>query len=143
MPQVVPGLKLGLANIITLVVLVFFGFKDALLVVVARCILAAFFGGGFAAFLFSITGGILSTIVMGLMLGKGSKIFSLLGISITGALSHNIGQLIAACFIMKDLAVMAYLPVLLVFGAVTGCFTGICSTLLTNALKKTDYFYLN
>lgn len=139
-PQVVPGVKLGLANIITLVVLVFLGFRDALLVVVVRCTLASVFGAGFIAFLFSISGGILSTIVMAVLHKKCSRYFSILGVSIAGAVTHNIGQLTAAVFVMKEPAVMSYLPVLLVVGVIMGCFVGLCSSLLIDAMRKTDFF---
>ncbi|MCX7711928.1 MAG: Gx transporter family protein [Clostridia bacterium] len=141
-PQVIPGVKLGLANIITLVVLVFFGFRDALIVVFVRCFLASVFSGGILGFAFSISGGILSTIVMALIYLRFKKSFSLLGISIAGAVAHNIGQLGAASFVMKELAVMSYLPILLISGIIMGCFVGLCSGLLVQSLKKTNYFKL-
>jgi len=137
-PVPVPGVKLGLANIITMIVIMFFGIKDALLVVVVRCALSSAYGGGLMVFLFSIAGGVLSAIVMFLLHRKLSKVFSTVGISIAGAVSHNIGQLAVACVVMKELLVMTYLPVLMASGVVTGCFVGICSNLLAGALKKTN-----
>ncbi|MCX8129001.1 MAG: Gx transporter family protein [Clostridia bacterium] len=137
-PTFVYGIKLGLANIVTLVVIVFFGFKDALLVVLVRCALAALFGGGFVVFLFSITGGILSTIVMSFLFKKLSKVFSLIGISIAGAVTHNLGQIIIAILVMKTLSVAAYLPVLLVSGVVMGCFVGLCSSFLCTVLRRNN-----
>ena len=133
----VPGIKLGLANIITLIVIIFFGSKEAILVVTVRCILASFFGGGIIIFLFSITGGLLSTVIMAVLYKKLSKVFGILGISVAGSISHNIGQLTMASLIMKELSVMTYLPILLISGIIMGCFVGLCSAFISKAIKKT------
>lgn len=135
-PIGIPGIKLGLANIITLIVIIFFGYKDALLVVIARCILSSIFAGGPVIFLYSITGGILSTLVMAYLFTKLSRWFSALGISIAGSITHNMGQLIVASIMLRELLIMSYLPILLVSGIVMGCFVGLCSSFLSNALKK-------
>lgn len=132
------GVKLGLANIVTMVVIVFFGLKDALLVVIVRCALASIFGGGPLVFLFSITGGILSTLVMSLLYKKFSRVFSIIGISIAGAVTHNIGQISVAIMVMQSLSVVSYLPVLLVAGIATGFFVGLCSNFLTAVLRRTN-----
>lgn len=137
LPFVIPGIKLGLANIVILVVIVFFGLKDALAVMVVRCVLASIFGGGFVIFLFSLAGGILSTVIMAFLYKRMSKLFSLVGVSVAGSVAHNLGQLTVAGFIMKELSVYSYLPVLLVSGVVMGCFIGLCGNLLTEALRKT------
>lgn len=139
-PVPVPGVKLGLANIVTLVVLIFFGFGDALVVVFLRTFLASLFTGGPIVFLFSISGGILSTAAMALLYRKMSKTFSIVGISIAGAIMHNVGQLVAASIVMRELSVLAYLPVLLASGIIMGCFVGICANFLSNALRKTRIF---
>ncbi len=139
-PVAIPGVKLGLANIITIVVIVFFGWKEALSVVFMRVALASFFGGGLIIFLFSIAGGILSACVMAFLYRKFSRIFGILGISIAGAVSHNLGQIMVATVIMKDIAVTAYLPILLVSGIIMGCFVGLCGNFLIEALRKTGYF---
>lgn len=138
----IPGVKLGLANIITLIVIIFFGYKDALLVVIIRCILTSAFGGGLIIFLFSITGGILSTLIMAFLYKKVSKYFSITGISIAGAIMHNIGQITIACLVMKTLSVLTYLPILLFSGIIMGCFIGLCSKFLAEALKKTKILNL-
>lgn len=139
-PFAIPGVKLGLANIITLIVIIFWGYRDALLVVLVRCILASIFSGGLIMFFFSITGGLLSTLVMAFLYKRMSRLFSILGISIAGAVVHNIGQLLAASVIMKELSVFTYLPVLLVSGIIMGCLVGLCSGFLNNALKRTGMF---
>lgn len=132
----VPGVKLGLANIITMVVIVFFDLKDVLAVVIVRCILASIYGGGLMVFMFSITGGILSALVMWLLYKFFSTKFSLMGISIAGAVTHNAGQILIASVLMKTLAVFSYLPILLVSGIIMGLFVGLCSNFMTKALEK-------
>jgi heptaprenyl diphosphate synthase len=135
-PVPVPGVKLGLANIITLIVIIFYGMKDALVVVLLRCILSSIFGGGITGFLFSMAGGILSTVVMYILYRKCSKVFSIIGISIAGAVSHNIGQIVIASFVMKDMAIYTILPVLLISGVVMGLFVGLSSSFLERALRR-------
>ncbi|MCX7749529.1 MAG: Gx transporter family protein [Clostridia bacterium] len=136
-PFIIPGIKLGLANVVTLVVLIFFGAKDALLVVAMRCVLASIFGGGPVMFLFSIAGGVLSALTMALLHKKMSKYFSLVGMSVAGSVMHNIGQLTIASIIMRDIHVLTYLPVLLVSGVIMGFFVGVCGNFLVSALRKT------
>jgi heptaprenyl diphosphate synthase len=135
-PAVVPGVKLGLANIVTLTVIIFFDLKDALLVVIAKSILSSFFTGGFTVMLFSLTGGFLSTFVMYFIYKKGSKYFSTVGISVAGAIMHNIGQLTIASILMQEITVMTYLPILLVSGIVMGCFTGLCTNYMSKLMSK-------
>jgi len=140
LPVPIPGVKLGLANIITLTVIVFYGFKDAMSVVLIRCILSSMFGGGITGFIFSMTGGLLSTIVMYFIYRKGSKVFSLIGISIAGSITHNLAQIVIASFIMKDTAIYTILPVLLISGVVMGLFVGLCSSFLEKALRNMKMF---
>ncbi len=135
-PPIVTGMKLGLANIVTLLAIIFLGYGDALTVVIIRCILSSFFSGGLIFFLFSISGGVLSVLVMALLYKKMSKALSLTGISIAGALAHNTGQVLIACIVMKTAAVLGYMPLLLGASVVMGCFTGLCSGFLSSALKK-------
>lgn len=137
LPISIPGVKLGLANIITITVIIFFGFIDALSVVFIRCILASIYGGGITGFLFSISGGILSTIIMFIMYKKGSKLFSTIGISVAGAVTHNIAQIVIAGIIMKDAAVYTVLPLLLISGGIMGIFVGLSSGFLETAIRKT------
>ena len=85
LPVSIPGVKLGLANIITIIVIIFFDLKDTLIVVLIRCALSSAFFGGMSGFLYSFAGGILSAIVMYFFYRLGSKVFSVVGISIVGA----------------------------------------------------------
>lgn len=140
LPLPVPGVKLGLANIITITVIIFYGFKDAISVVFIRCLLGSIFGGGIIGFLFSISGGILSTVIMYILYKKGTKLFSTIGISVAGAVSHNIAQIIMASIIMKDAAIYTILPLLLMSGLVMGLFVGLCSGFLEKAIRNTKLF---
>ncbi|NLD48211.1 MAG: Gx transporter family protein [Clostridiaceae bacterium] len=140
-PVPVYGVKLGLANIITIIVIVFFGLRETIAVVLARTILSSVFAGqGLSYFLFSIAGGLLSAAVMSLLYKSRPGLFSITGISLAGAVAHNIGQIIVAGIIMKDFAVAIYLPVLLVSGCITGFFVGLVSNFLKNALEKAKVF---
>ena len=135
LPMAVPGVKLGLANIITLLAIIIFGFKEAALVVFMRTFLGAVFGGGFLAFCFSLAGGLLSTTIMAIMYKRLGKYFSLPAVSITGAVFHNIGQISVASFVIENLNLFYYLPVLLFSGIVTGCFIGLVVQFLLKPLN--------
>ena len=116
-----PGVKLGLANVVTLVALYLLGWRQTLPIVLIRCVLGALFGS-ITGLLFSLTGGLLSLGVMTLC--KKLPVFSLYGISILGAAAHNIGQILAAMVLMNSIFVGAYLPYLLLIGICTGMATG-------------------
>lgn len=135
-PVPVPGIKLGLANIVTLIVIVFFGYQQVLLVVLIRCLLSSLFTGGITVFLFSITGGVLSASIMSFLFKRFSKILSIIGISVAGAVMHNIGQIIMAVIVMRDTAVLGYLPMLLIAGVITGILIGIIGKLLIKHFEK-------
>ena len=129
-----PGVKLGLANIITLFALYRLGTKPAMSILIARCLLGSLFAGNFSALLYSLMGGILAMLVMiGL---KQSKRLSIFGVSIGGAAGHNIGQIAAACITLGNTAVIGYLPVLLAVSLITGTVTGLVSSLMFRAMKN-------
>ena len=124
-PIPVPGIKLGLANIISLFTIIIFGFKEAMLVVFLRTILGSFFGGGVSSFLYSFTGGVFSTIVMALLFKYTKNIFSIIAISVVGAVFHNIGQILIASMVVSNANLFFYLPVLLISAVITGIFIGL------------------
>lgn len=126
-----PGIKLGLANIVTLLALYALGKRYAYMILICRCILGAVFGGGITGLLFSLTGGILALTVM--MLARKLPLFSLYGVSILGAAAHNVGQIFACMVLMHTVYVAAYLPYLLLVALVTGFLTG---TLTAGILKN-------
>lgn len=122
----IPGIKLGLANIITLIVLKNYSAKDAFLVLLVRILLATFFFGQAISLLYSLVGGFLCLLVMYLVnkLLHGQFIFIT---SIFGALAHQMGQLTVACLLTASLAPVSYLPFFIISGTVTGLFTGLCA----------------
>ena len=117
-----PGIKLGLANIVTLIALYLLGPKSAFAVLVLRCILGSAFGGGVTAFLFSATGGLLAMTVM--TAARHRKKLSVYGVSMLGAAFHNVGQILIAMLLMRSVYVAAYLPYLLGVAIFTGLLTG-------------------
>ena len=130
---IAPGAKLGLSNIITLISLVFLGFKDTFVILTARIMISSIFGGGFSAFLYSIAGGILSLLSMAILTKVSKKESSLIGTSVVGAMFHNIGQLIMASIIIHNIGIFIYLPILLLTSIPTGLFIGfVCRYLVKN-----------
>lgn len=127
-PIAMPGVKLGLANVVTLLAILLLGWRDALVVVTLRCLLGSIYGGNLITFLFSIGGGLLSTIIMALLWHKFSRHVSIISISLMGAVGHNIGQLFMASLIIQDFRIYTYLPVLLVSGVITGYIVGVIAT---------------
>lgn len=124
---VIPGIKIGLANIITILSLNFLGLRDTLIIVILRCLLVAIFAGNIIFFAFSITGGILSALIMFLLLRISSDFFSLIGISIIGAITHNFGQILIGAIIFMEPGLFYYLPVLILSGLIAGSIIGYIS----------------
>lgn len=130
----IPGVKLGLANIVTLFALYQLGSRPALSILIARCLLGSLFAGNVSALLFSLMGGLAAMLVMiGLTHFRRLSVF---GVSIGGAAAHNIGQIGAAIITLGDTAVLGYLPVLLGVSLITGTVTGLVTALLFRAMKN-------
>lgn len=123
-----PGLRLGLANLVTVYALCRAGRRDALLILVSRCLLAALVSGRLSGLAFSLAGGLLAYLVMSLLLPFDG--LSLFGISIAGAAAHNTGQILAAMAVLGTPAPLFYLPPLLLASVTTGAVTGAVSILL-------------
>jgi len=131
----VPGVKLGLANIVTVYAVFALGPGDALLLLCARVFLGAVFSGQMMTLLYSAAGGLLAWASMALL----SRLLTrrqLWLCSPVAAVFHNLGQLLAAAAVMRTWAVLAYLPYLLLSGIITGIFTGLCAQLLLARLDK-------
>lgn len=124
-----PGIKLGLANIVTLVALSLLKTRYAFAIVLCRCVFSAVFGGGMTGLLFSLCGGVLA---LGVMAAAGKRaVFSVYGVSILGAAAHNIGQIIASMALLGSVYIAAYLPPLLLVSIATGFLTGgVCAGVL-------------
>lgn len=129
-----PGIKLGLANLITVVLLYRSGWKDALIVSVLRILLAGFLFGNVFSILYSFCGALLSLAVMWAL--SKVKDFSVLGVSMAGGVTHNLGQLLAAVYLMENGNIMFYFPVLMIAGLVTGLLIGIGSREVLKRLPK-------
>lgn len=119
----VPGVKIGLSNLVVMVALYLSGTASAFAISVIRILLTGFTFGNAAAMIYSLAGGILSLLVM--ILAKKTKIFSTLGVSVLGGVFHNIGQIIVAIIVMETTKLIYYLPILLVSGIVAGIFIGL------------------
>ncbi len=139
-PVPIPGVKLGLGNIITMIGIVFLGFKDILFIVIVRSFVVAILTRGVMMLAFSLTGGILSAIVMWLLYKKLSKLFSIKGISIAGAIVHSTAQIVVASMILGQVVVMFYLPILLISSVITGLITGSIAEITVNEVEKKGVF---
>lgn len=135
-----PGIKLGLSNTVSLAALILLGWREALIIMILRTFLGSMLNGTMAAFMFSITGGILSNLVMIILYRYFKSSISLWTVSICGAIFHNIGQLLVASIIVQDFKIYIYLPVLLISAIITGYFIGWCTKFLTDNLSKIPMF---
>ena len=133
----IPGVKLGLANLIIVIALYRMKLSEAYLLSIVRVLLAGFIFGNYFSIIYSLTGGILSLTVMALLRKKGG--FSVIGVSIAGGVFHNIGQLIVASVIVETFSVMYYVPVLLIAGLVTGLLIGIASDGMLKRLANLEF----
>lgn len=133
----IPGVKLGLANLIIVIALYRMKLSETYLLSIVRVLLAGFIFGNYFSIIYSLAGGILSLTVMALLRKKGG--FSVIGVSIAGGVFHNIGQLIVASVIVETFSVMYYVPVLLIAGLVTGLLIGIASDGMLKRLANLEF----
>lgn len=130
----IPGIKLGLANLVVLSCLYLLAPGEVLLILLLRILLSGFLFGNMASILYSLCGGILSFLVM--LLFRKKKIFSTIGVSILGGLFHNLGQLLCAILIVENLSLSYYFPLLMIAGICAGTFIGILSNICIPLIKK-------
>ncbi|MBB6214905.1 heptaprenyl diphosphate synthase [Anaerosolibacter carboniphilus] len=135
LPFIAPGAKLGLANIVNLITLVVFGYKYAFAVAIIRCLVATLGTGAVTGLLYSLSGALLSTLVMWVVYRNFSTHFSLIGVSVFGALAHNIAQLAVASIMIHNILIFTYLPVMMLVSLFTGYFVGLTSNYATLHLK--------
>lgn len=133
----IPGAKLGLANLVIVTVLYKARWQDAFLLSVIRIVLAGFIFGNLFAILYSLAGGLLSLAAMTMIKQRGS--FSVIGVSMAGGVTHNIGQLIVAMLVLETYQVGYYLPVLMISGLVTGALIGLVCKEVIRRLKNFPY----
>lgn len=131
---IAPGVKLGLANSIVLLLVFLKHYKSAIAVNLTRILISTLLFSGPMAALFAISGATLSMLISVLLLK--SKHLSIIGISIVAAVFHNIGQVLIAGFVMGTWSVLYYLPILMICGAICGLLTGTASNLIYKRIKK-------
>ena len=129
----IPGMKLGLANLVIVTGLYYMSEKDVFLISLTRILLMGLLFGNGMSLLYSLTGGILSYIIMVTLKKKSS--LSVFAVSVSGGVFHNIGQLAAAAFAVSNIHIFYYLPALLIAGVVTGSLIGIVSEKILKILK--------
>lgn len=134
LPLGIPGIKLGLANLVVVLALFQLGIKAAITVSIVRIILVGFSFGNLSSMLYSLAGGILSLCVMILLKQTGK--FHVIGVSLAGGVFHNVGQLIMAVWVLETGKLVYYAPILMVAGVVTGGLIGIAANGMLPVLKK-------
>lgn len=131
MPPIIPmpGAKMGLANSVTLLALVWWNFRQTLAIVLGRVLLGALFGGIFLGpgFAMSLGGALSSLIVMAIALRNGKRYFSVIGISVWGAFTHSVTQIAVASYLLANTSVWWYLPWLLLLAVPAGIGSGLCA----------------
>lgn len=133
----IPGIKLGLTNVVVILLMYCIGAKEALVISLLRIFLMGFLFNP-ASIHFSLAGGLLSFILMYLM--KRTNLFKCLSVSLVGGISHNIGQIIVASVIVENYNILFYIPVLLVAGIITGFLIGIVSQEIIIRLENSIHF---
>lgn len=134
LPFGIPGMKIGLANIVVMIALYAIGAKDAFLISIARIVLNGFTFGNLFSILYSCAGALLSYIVM--VVAKKTQKFSIIGVSVLGGVFHNIGQIIVAMLVVETAGLAYYIPILAVSGTVAGIFTGFLGAGIMRRLEK-------
>lgn len=135
-PIPVPGIKLGVANSVVLILLYYTNAKTAWGIMVARVILSGFLFGSLSSILYSLSGAVLSLLIMTFV--KKRNCFTMTGVSVAGGVSHNIGQMMMAFLVLESKAVWYYLPVLMISGCVTGCIIGILGKEIFKRVPRED-----
>ncbi len=133
-PIPVPGIKLGLANLVVIAGLYTMGAKEAFVLSMIRIVLVGFTFGSPSTMMFSFAGGLLSWFLM--VVFRKSKWFSIVGVSIMGGIAHNIGQILTAIWVVNNATLMYYLPFLLISGAVTGTVIGMVGSIIVKRMES-------
>lgn len=126
LPVPIPGVKLGLANVVSILAIALYGWREALLVALLRVMIGSLFGGSILgpAFAMSMGGALISTAVMAIIYQYYRSVFSVVGISIIGAVFHNCMQIMIAALLVVSTGLLWYLPYLILFAILTGAGTG-------------------
>ena len=130
----IPGVKLGIANLVVIIVLYEMNFRYAFAINCMRIFIAGLLFNGVFGALYSLAGGLLSLIVMWLL--KKTKLFSMVGVSMAGGVAHNMGQLLVAALIVSNLKMFLYFPILMFSGIASGIMIGIVAYVIDKKLPK-------
>lgn len=140
-PFITPGAKLGLSNLIIVIALYTLKSKrDVFKINIVRLILGAMVGGNLTSFIYSVSGVLFSFFAMVIVKKLGKDKVSIIGVSASGAVFHNIGQLIVASAVVQNWGVTLYLPVLSIAGIGTGIFIGITANYITTHMYRLPFF---
>ena len=130
----IPGVKMGLANIVIMVLFYKLGTKEATAVSLIRIFLVTLLFGSVVGMFYSLAGAFLS--ITGMFITKKLNLLSILGVSVVGGVLHNVGQVIIACILMETSQISYYLPFLVISGTLSGILVGYCAFLAIDKLKK-------
>lgn len=130
---IVPGIKLGLANIVVLIALYLLGAKSAIALSLIRVILVSFTFGNLYSLWYSIAGAVLSYLVM--LLLKNIKGFSMVGVSVAGGVAHNLGQIVVAMIVLGR-GMIYYMSLLMIGGILTGTLIGVLGAIILSQVKR-------
>lgn len=133
----IPGMKVGLPNLVMVFLLYRAGWKETVIVSLIRAFLAALLFGNLQSLIFSISGAVLS--LTGMILLKKTGLFSSIAVSVTGGVLHNVGQIIAACLWTGTVQIAYYLPALLVSGVCAGIAIGLIAGFLLKRLENVRF----
>lgn len=133
----IPGIKLGIANLVILIVLYYMDGKYAFVINLVRVVVAGLLFTGVFGMFYSLAGAVLSLCVMILL--KKTNLFSIIGVSMAGGVAHNFGQLVIAAVLIGSEKVMAYFPVLIFSGLISGIIIGFLAHILLKRLPGTPY----
>lgn len=128
----IPGIKLGIANIVVIIALYYLGCGYAITINLIRVLIAGLLFNGLFGALYSLSGAIVSFLVMVLL--KKTNIFSVAGVSMAGGVAHNLGQILTAAFLISNLGIFVYFPVLIISGVITGAVIGVLAALIIKRL---------
>ncbi|NLK75128.1 MAG: Gx transporter family protein [Clostridiales bacterium] len=132
-PFPIPGIKLGLANLVVITAFYTLGNREALIISLVRIVLVGFTFGNMSMMIYSMAGGLLSWLIM--FICKKFNIFSIVGISVVGGLAHNIGQVAVAVIMVENMNIIYILPILLISGVAAGTIIGILGGIMVKRLQ--------
>lgn len=140
MPINIPGGKIGLANIITLILLYVFDFKSAIVCALLRAFLGSLLSGGIFGAVYSISGAAFAAVMMEIAIKIGKGRLTEIGVSVIGAAAHNSAQVFVASLVLSDIYIFTYLPPLVIASCITGIFTGFAAKFSIKNIEKTGIF---